>query len=447
MSGQSSEAQWYIARDGKQHGPLTDVEMRTFVAHSYLRPSDLLWRPGMNDWLPAPSIFPALFQSQPAPGPGPAASTAGHQAATQAAQQAAARAAGAAQQPAHGAQPNPGQPGGAFPGSGAFPQPGGTSGAQPYAQAQAQAEPNAFDDEAPRGGLGKKLAIAAVLTALIGGGAFAIVQYREPLMRIVSGPPKKASQAAPAPAVATPGADTKTAAVVPSEATPPEPADPAVIEGSQIDARLQKIPVWEMLKKDYPDWYIGNIAAAEKLSSEKKSDTDIATQLVQGLVSLRRQNAEKALAASPEKLKGLATAFLENLRALQTQSVGACYGFISKGEMSPGVVEQMRSPETATALNAHLAAIFSAAEDGAKSPVKHESAVKADYDVLIGELNKLGWKEEDLQTFSNPRLLAKREPAQVCKMVQDWFVAHLAVPDTAAQDRLLFETLKPVVSG
>ena len=71
MSGQSSEAQWYIARDGKQHGPLTDVEMRTFVAHSYLRPSDLLWRPGMNDWLPAPSIFPALFQSQPAPGPGP----------------------------------------------------------------------------------------------------------------------------------------------------------------------------------------------------------------------------------------------------------------------------------------------------------------------------------------------------------------------------------------
>lgn len=138
---------------------------------------------------------------------------------------------------------------------------------------------------------------------------------------------------------------------------------------------------------------------------------------------------------------------IENLRALQTQSVGACYGFISKGEMSPGVVEQMRSPETATALNAHLAAIFSAAEDGAKSPVKHESAVKADYDVLIGELNKLGWKEEDLQTFSNPRLLAKREPAQVCKMVQDWFVAHLAVPDTAAQDRLLFETLKPVVSG
>ena len=67
--------------------------------------------------------------------------------------------------------------------------------------------------------------------------------------------------------------------------------------------------------------------------------------------------------------------------------------------------------------------------------------------MLIGELGKLGWKEEDLQVFSNPRMLAKREPAQVCKMVQDWFVAHLAVGDAAAQERLLYETLKPVVSG
>ena len=79
--------------------------------------------------------------------------------------------------------------------------------------------------------------------------------------------------------------------------------------------------------------------------------------------------------------------------------------------------------------------------------MKHESAGKADYDVLIAELSKLGWKEEDLQVFSNPRLLAKREPAQVCKMVQDWFSAHLSVPDAGAQDRLLYETLKPVVSG
>jgi hypothetical protein len=32
-------------------------------------------------------------------------------------------------------------------------------------------------------------------------------------------------------------------------------------------------------------------------------------------------------------------------------------------------------------------------------------------------------------------------------MVQEWFVAHLAVQDKATRDRLLYETLKPVVSG
>ena len=51
------------------------------------------------------------------------------------------------------------------------------------------------------------------------------------------------------------------------------------------------------------------------------------------------------------------------------------------------------------------------------------------------------------QVFSNPKLLAKREPVQVCKMEQEWFVARLAVPDKSVRDRLLYETVKPILSG
>ena len=211
--------------------------------------------------------------------------------------------------------------------------------------------------------------------------------------------------------------------------------------------RLQKVPLWAQLKKNYPDWYIGNVAAAEKLVADKKSASDVATQLAQGLATLRRQNADKALAASPDKLRRVASTFLDHLKSLRAQSISSCYGFISKGELSPAVVQTMESPETATAFNAQAGAIFDAIMDGTKSPAKHGAAVKGDYDVLIKELGKLGWKEEDLQVFSNPRLLSKRLPEQVCQMVQDWFVAHLAVKDKAAQDRLLYETLKPVVSG
>ena len=67
--------------------------------------------------------------------------------------------------------------------------------------------------------------------------------------------------------------------------------------------------------------------------------------------------------------------------------------------------------------------------------------------MLVQELTKLGWKETDLQVFSNPTLLSREPPERVCKMVQDWFDAHLAVADQGTQERLLVETLKPVVSG
>ena len=437
MTGQTNEAQWYIARDGNQHGPLTDVEMQTFVAHSYLRPTDLLWRPGMDDWQPATKVFAAAFQT---PMPSAVAAPAAPQ-----------------------AQSAPGQ------------QPAATQFGNRWAQASAQtatapapqSDPaahqsdfgeEAFEEAAPRSGVLRRAALAVALAAVIGGGAYAIANFREPLMRLVSGPKKTAvdqaaatsppDTAAPAPAADTAAPGTQTAALTPDPtSTIPTSPDPALIEGSALDQRLQKIPAWGLLKKDFPDWYITNVAAADKLTAEKKPGTEVATQLVQGLVNLRRQHAEKALSASTEKLKRVASAFLENLRALQSQSVGACYGYISKGEMSAAVVDMMQTPENATSFNDHMLAIFEAVQEGSKAPVKHESAVKADYDMLIGELGKLGWKEEDLQVFSNPRMLAKREPAQVCKMVQDWFVAHLSVGDAAAQERLLYETLKPVVSG
>jgi GYF domain 2 len=448
MNVQATETQWYIARDGKQHGPLTDIEMRTFVAHSYLRPADLIWRPGMAEWLPAPQVFPAAFQNTPAASP-------------------AAPAAPVALQPAAHA---------------------------PSTQAASTAHTSDFDkgseaDEAPRGGAGRRLATAAAVITLIGGGAFAFATYREPILQMVTGAavtppvvkaeapvvaaqpaetkpaetkpieaavvtpapsataaPETPASAAPPPATAaTPSPPTQTAALAPEPPAPP--AGPPNIDGSQIDARLQKIPVWTMIKKDYPDWYVGHIAAAEKLVTDKRSESDVAMHLAQGLVTLRRQNSDKALAASPEKLRRIATAFLENLKALQKDSVSACYGFISKGETSPAIVQLMQAPETATTFNANVSAIFEAIEDGSKSPAKHATAIKGDYDVLIKELGKIGWKEEDLQVFSDPKLLSKRPPELVCKMVLDWFSAHLAVKDKGIQDRLLYETLKPVVSG
>lgn len=462
MTGQANEIQWYIARDGKQHGPLTDVEMRTFVAHNYLRLSDLIWRPGMPEWQAAPAVFPTAFETL---GDEP--------------KQAPARAQGATISASSRGEPTH------------YPS---MASARPDDQGHdySQQPPSRMDRN-----LVKRLAIAGVAITLIGGGAFALATYRgdDPVASaehapIVSAPDTGARPTAaaetqqpvdhfadnsvttsappaandvitsaasptttasvsapepdPAPAAEAPSQGTQVAAIEPQ---PPAAGPTTAIDGSPLDQRLQKVAVWSLIKKEYPDWYAAQIGDANKLVAENKSNNEVAALLAQSLVNLRRQNAEKALAASPDRLQAIAQAFLDHLKALRAQSVSACFGFISKGETSPAVVQMMENPETATALNAQAGAIFEAISEGTKSPVKHDSAVKSDYDILIKELSKLGWKEEDLQVFSNPKLLAKREPEQVCKMVQEWFVAHLSVQDKAVRERLLFETLKPVVSG
>ncbi|MEQ1711359.1 MAG: DUF4339 domain-containing protein, partial [Hyphomicrobium sp.] len=61
----TSEIQWYIARDGKQYGPLSDPEMGLFVQGGHLRPTDLVWRAGFSDWLPALAAFPQLGAPPP----------------------------------------------------------------------------------------------------------------------------------------------------------------------------------------------------------------------------------------------------------------------------------------------------------------------------------------------------------------------------------------------
>ncbi|SFV36850.1 protein of unknown function [Hyphomicrobium facile] len=476
MTVQANEIQWYIARDGKQHGPLTDVEMRTFVAHNYLRLSDLIWRPGMPEWQSAPTVFPTAFEALgEEPKPAPARS----------------------QAPSPSALSQP-----ARYSNNIAPPPQDAHGADYAQEAAARPERNIV----------KRLALASVAITLIGGGAFALATYRGPISEMVSGsstgtsaddapivsappdahatntladtqttgtqPGDQASVTAsaapsandvissppspspsetttasvstpspqpdPPPAADTSNAQTQVAAI---DTQPPVAAPSTGVDGSPLDQRLQKVAVWALIKKEYPSWYTSQIGDANKLVADNKSDNEVAALLAQGLVDLRRKNAEKALLASSDRLQAIAQAFLDHLKSLRQQSVSACFGFISKGETSPAVVQMMEHPETATALNAQAGAIFEAISEGTKAPVKHDSAVKSDYDLLIKELSKLGWKEEDLQVFSNPKLLAKREPEQVCKMVQDWFVAHLAVQDKAVRDRLLFETLKPVVSG
>lgn len=421
MTGQQPEIQWYIAREGKQHGPLSEAEMRTFVAHGHLKPTDLIWRPGFSDWRTAPAVFP--FNSpeetsqppatgQPEPTGKPEPTTTG--------------------------QPEPREPA-------HVPPPGEERSFEPNRIRVAKASP----EGEPRR-LGRVLGIALVVLLLAGAGIWYFTQQGSVPG---TGPAEIADGANEAD---TSVSETTTAAIEAVEtpqATPPAPGastiSPEVIAQSakELDAQFQQIGLWNLVKREFPDWYGERLNEVAKLSAEKQPQDAITKHMAEAIVALRRKHAGKALAASTEKLKKVATAFLANLNSLSAQSPRACFGFISKGETAPVVLKIWPSPEKGATVHAQAAAIFEAIAEGRKTPTTHEPAGKSDYEVLVKQLAKLGWKETDLQIFSDPKALANQPPRRVCQMVKDWFTAHLAVEDQPTQERLLVETLKPVISG
>jgi GYF domain 2 len=60
--------EWYYADQGQQCGPVTFIDLQALAAEGRLRPSDLVWKSGWPDWVPA-STQEGLFAPAPAPVP------------------------------------------------------------------------------------------------------------------------------------------------------------------------------------------------------------------------------------------------------------------------------------------------------------------------------------------------------------------------------------------
>jgi hypothetical protein len=275
----------------------------------------------------------------------------------------------------------------------------------------------------------RPLAAAASLLAIAGAGTWFVLGNGAALLS----PPDSGEKSASA-SLQT-ARTFETAAIASADAT------------AELDARFQRRPVWSALKREFPEWYEVRLKEAAQLNAEGKGDAEITRHLVEALVGLRRQNAEKALAASASAHKELATAFLENLKSLAAESPDRCYDFISRGETSPSIITLLQDSGKSARIEGQIVAIVAAISEGRKSPTTHSAPSKPDYDILATELGRLGWTQADMQLFADSKALARASHDRVCQMVQDWFTAHLAIQDSATQERLLFETLRPVVAG
>ncbi len=622
MSDNESEITWYIARDGQQHGPLSDAEMRLFVAGGHLRPNDLVWKPGFTDWRPAATIFPPQAGPIPAPPMAQRPPTDGRQrpapddparttdpgrarsdspqshGATPATENTASPAAPqgndrSAHDNAHrtnaggrgDAVGRPLRDGGSHadganrgdprltadrrsdsatgsPASGDMraradsghfaPAAGSPSRGEPQFEARTRSSgsnPSAetgrlgpaladgpgrerrslggdgsrnngmsldhrhddrdqyagreYDDsydsdgaQPPSSGRVKRLATAAVILAILGGGGYAAYENRETIggwleaatqattgdgstssrTPVVLAPPapQEAAREAPAeeprqtaarttfpqqPSAFQPSGPPMQGVVVtmpPPQPAEPEAADsPATIANAAdpgrvtpdvIDANFQKSELWSLMKREFPDWYGQRVQEVAAKSAGNEA-TDVSGYLINELVALRRKHANEALSASNDKLREVAQAFLANLKNLSTHSTDTCFEFISKGEASKTVIELFPREAYGNTIEAQIAAVFEAVAEGRKTPVSRQAAQKPDYDLLAMELGKIGWTQDDLKLFANPKALSEAPRERVCKMVQDWFQAHIDIQDRSVQDRLLFVTLRPVIAG
>lgn len=503
MSDNNSDLVWYIAREGQQHGPLSDAEMRLFVESGHLKPADLVWNQEMPDWQPATSVFPpktATAPPTPPPPPKQPSSTAPTSdvskpnlgpkdqptlSAALSSKEDATAAASTSRTGATNSLPSPDDVLPSFRTQRTAPAAQETHAkSQPAPIDGYDDEEDLEDDDAPRRGgrIGMLVGGAAVVAALVGGG-FVVFQNQDSIFQYMNEQAGTSATANNAPPVVKADTSTKTASLEKPAAPPvtsdsvPETKMSAPIEGppiegitvtipptqpttgpapsaqetdnvplATIDANLQKSQLWRVIKSEFPEWYQERVTEISKLSNSA-SETDLSKHLIGKLVALRREHAGQALASSTDSLQSIATAFLANLKSLAGHSTEACYTFISKGETSPAVIALFPKPGYGDAIEGQIAAVFRAVADGRKSPIQRSKAGKPDYDVLAGELTKIGWSKADLGLFSNPQALAKAPPEQVCKMVQDWFTAHISIEDKAIQERLLVETLRPVIAG
>src|SRR4051794_41547595 len=58
---------WFYARNNQQQGPVALPALQDMARSGQLQPTDLVWREGMPQWLPAQQVA-ELFAPQAAPG-------------------------------------------------------------------------------------------------------------------------------------------------------------------------------------------------------------------------------------------------------------------------------------------------------------------------------------------------------------------------------------------
>ncbi len=231
-------------------------------------------------------------------------------------------------------------------------------------------------------------------------------------------------------------------ATTPPVETPPQPLEKTPHE--LLEQRLASSLLWVTLRQEFPDWYRTRLRDTPEAIASTATSSRMTGLSIAQLKSLRIANAEDALLA-PAEFKQIAAVYIWNLEVLRQTSDEACRDGIGKGEGSQYlhlVLDHPSAPyETLIAL------ILRASVAGRAEPVKVGKPRASDYQKLVKRLRALGWSQSDLEIMSDPNKLGRAPAEKVCRLVSEYYKAHLALDDEKAQLRLLKESLRPMIAG
>jgi TM2 domain-containing membrane protein YozV len=69
-------SEWYYSHDGERHGPISTDQLKDLAAAGKLGPGDLVWKEGMDNWVPAGKLKNLLTPAASGPPPARAAARA-----------------------------------------------------------------------------------------------------------------------------------------------------------------------------------------------------------------------------------------------------------------------------------------------------------------------------------------------------------------------------------
>jgi len=49
-------ADWFYGKDNAQHGPISDLEIRSLISTGQIDPTTIIWREGMKEWSPLKDV-------------------------------------------------------------------------------------------------------------------------------------------------------------------------------------------------------------------------------------------------------------------------------------------------------------------------------------------------------------------------------------------------------